>query len=158
MPNRPGSDFETLLDSGEPLLGPLIRGAFRWYQDAVQERLALRGEEPLSLTQFELFARIDRDGTTIAELARRMGITRQSAHQAVRELARTGLVRVEPDPSSARSRLARPTARAAERIRVVREVLREIEDQLAARLGTRTVAQLRQILDADWGTPTTGTG
>jgi DNA-binding MarR family transcriptional regulator len=153
MPDRADTPGHAPPDSGTPLLGPLVRDAYRWYQDAVRDRLARRDEPALSLNQFEFFARIDWDGTTISELARRMNITRQAAHQTLGELVRTGLVQVAPDPSSARSKLVRPTPHAADRIRVVREVLVEIEGQLAARLGRRKLDQLRDILDTDWGHP-----
>ncbi|MEV5716870.1 MarR family winged helix-turn-helix transcriptional regulator [Amycolatopsis mediterranei] len=144
--------FETL-DQDGPLLGPLVRKAYRWYRDGVQSRLALQGDPALSMGQFELFAQVDWDGTSIAELARRMGTTRQSAHQAVRELVQADLLEVGPDPSSARSKLVRPTARAADRLRAARKVLVELEDELAKRLGLDRVEQLREILGADWGTP-----
>jgi DNA-binding MarR family transcriptional regulator len=147
-----GTAFETLVQDG-PLLGPLVRQAYRWYREGVQARLALRVEPALSMGQFEIFAQVEWDGTTIAELARRLGTTRQSAHQAVRELVQADLLEVGPDPSSGRSKLVRPTVRAGDRLRAAHEVLVELEGELAKRLGLDRVEQLREILGSDWGRP-----
>jgi DNA-binding MarR family transcriptional regulator len=145
--------IEAITQSGRPLLGPLIRQAFRWYQDSVTAGLVARGERTLTITQFEIFARVDEDGITIAELARRMGITRQSAHQAVGELVRADLLRVDRDPSSVRNKLVRPTPHAMARLRIVGEVLLDVEEKLAAQLGAGKVEELRQILASEWGAP-----
>lgn len=144
--------FDALAHDG-PLLGLLVRQAFRWYQEGVRARMVMRGEPPLSLMQCELFMHVELDGISIAELARRMGVTRQSAHQAVRELVQAGILNVGPDPSSGRSKLIRPTSDAMDKLRVVREVLAEIDQQLTERLGPRQIERLRAILGSDWGTP-----
>ncbi|GAA1973478.1 hypothetical protein GCM10009754_55470 [Amycolatopsis minnesotensis] len=138
---------------GKPLLGPLLRQAFRWFADATIADLAAKGMPPLSITQMDIFTKLDPGGVTISELARRSGIARQSAHQAVRELVKAGVLRIEPDPSSTRSKLVLPTEAGLERLRVARRSLAEAEEWLADRLGDSVVEQLRAALDADWGPP-----
>ncbi|HEY3683416.1 MAG TPA: MarR family transcriptional regulator [Streptosporangiaceae bacterium] len=143
----------SLSGPGEVLLGPLVRDAFRWYQDAVVAYLKAHGQPALSLAQFEVFGHIDREGTSVSELARRLRIARQSAHQTVRELAAAGLVTVGPHPEFARRTLVRPTPEATARLERVRAGLAGIERQLAERLGSGRVEQLRSLLGADWGDP-----
>jgi DNA-binding MarR family transcriptional regulator len=144
---------DSLSGTDGPLLGPLVRDAFRWYQDAIAAYLKAHGEPTLSLAQFEVFGHIAPEGTSVSELARRLGIARQSAHQAVRELAAAGLVTVGPHPELARRTLVRPTPEAAARLGRVRTALVEIERRLDARLGPGALERLRALLDADWGDP-----
>ncbi|WP_326565889.1 MarR family transcriptional regulator [Amycolatopsis rhabdoformis] len=137
--------------SGEgPLLGPLARRITRWFEDGVLAELAARGEERLTMTQIDIVAKLDAEGITIAELGRRAGVARQSAHQAVGELTRAGLVRVDPDPASARNKLVRPTEAGLARLEVAREVLEDLERKLGDRIGARRLEQLREALDLDW--------
>lgn len=141
---------ETFDGSDTPLIAPLLRQAYRWFSDAVAAGIAERHGQPLSLTQIDIFAKLDVDGTTIAELARRSGIARQSAHQAVGELVKAGLLRVDPDPSSARNKLVRPTTAGLAALRLARTVMADVENELAARIGADNVARLRALLDVDW--------
>lgn len=150
MSDRPGSALVAVDGGAKPLIAPLLRQAYRWFSDAVAARIAARDGEQLSLAQIDLFARLDVGGTTIAELARRCGIARQSAHQAVGELVKAGLLRVDPDPTSARNKLVRPTSAGTARLRLAKAVLAEVEQELVARIGEREVEQLRTLLDQDW--------
>ncbi|MGZ0237224.1 MarR family transcriptional regulator [Streptomyces sp. CPS1] len=59
--------------------------------------------------QASVVALFDEEGTTVSELARRMGVTRRTVHQAVRELAEMGRLDQLPDPASARRRPIRGT-------------------------------------------------
>lgn len=139
---------------GAALIGPLVRHAYRWFQEGVVAALAGRAEDPrLTFSQIELFSYLDRDGTTIAELARRVHVARQSAHQTVGELVRTGIVEVVPHPESARSRLVRPTRRGLARMLAAQAALIDLEEDLVGRLGAERVDLLREILAADWGPP-----
>lgn len=140
-----------LADQGKPLLGMLIKQANRWFADATIAGLEEQGLPPLSITQIEIFAKLDPGGITISELARRSGVARQSAHQAVGELVKAGVLRTEPDPSSTRSKLVMPTEAGLTRLRIARRTLAEAEQRLVDRLGEDVVEQLRAALDADWG-------
>jgi DNA-binding MarR family transcriptional regulator len=150
VPDRPGSALASVDGGDKPLIAQLLRQAYRWFSDAVAAGIAARGVEPLSLTQIDLFAKLDVGGTTVAELARRSGIARQSAHQAVGELVSAGLLRVDPDPSSARNKLVRPTQTGLARLRLAKTVMAEVEQQLVTRIGEREVERLRTLLNIDW--------
>ena len=150
MPARHRPALGTIDGSDKPLIAPLLREALRWFGDAVAAGFAAHDVAPLSLTQIDIFAQLDLDGTTIAELARRCGIARQSAHQAVGELVKAGLLRVDPDPSSARNKLVRPTTEGLRRLRLARAAMTEVEAELVARIGADNVERLRAVLDLDW--------
>ncbi|MER7516515.1 MarR family transcriptional regulator [Streptomyces sp. NPDC126499] len=134
-------------------LPQLLAEAKRWFDDALLASMRAAGEQPVTVGQAAVFAALDEDGTTIAELARRMGVTRQTAHQAVHALIGMGLLEQAPDPASARSRLIRPTTEGARVHRRAQDTLEVIEGVLSDRIGADAVAALRAALTLPLGEP-----
>ncbi len=133
---------------------PQLRGdARRWFEDALLATLEEAGAVPVSPTQVRLFAVLDEEGTTVSELARRMGVTRQTAHQAVHGLVADGLLEKAPDPASARQRLIRRTPEGERAHHRAGVILRRLEEELAARIGRDAVDTLRAALETPWGRP-----
>ncbi|MBD0419031.1 MarR family transcriptional regulator [Streptomyces sp. TRM S81-3] len=131
----------------------LLAGAKRWFDDALTASMRAAGEQPLSSAQGQVFAVLDPDGTTVSELARRLGVTRQTAHQAVHGLLALDLLEQIPDPASARSRLIRITPEGARVHRRAQATLTVIEEALADRIGTDAAAALRTALTLPRGEP-----
>ncbi|SMF36224.1 MarR family winged helix-turn-helix transcriptional regulator [Streptomyces sp. Amel2xC10] len=131
----------------------LLAEAKRWFDEALLASMQAAGEQPLTVGQAAVFAALDEEGTTISGLARRMGVTRQTAHQAVHALIGMGLLEQVPDPASARSRLIRPTAEGARVHRRAQHTLAVIEDVLAERIGAGVVSTLREALAVPMGEP-----
>ncbi|GAB2848541.1 hypothetical protein GCM10027074_14110 [Streptomyces deserti] len=131
----------------------LLAGAKRWFDDALMASMRAAGEQPLTSAQGQVFALLDAEGTTVAELARRLGVTRQTAHQAVHGLLAMGLLEQVPDPSSARSRLIRITPEGARAHRRAQATLALIEEVLAERIGADAAAALRGALTLPRGEP-----
>jgi DNA-binding MarR family transcriptional regulator len=136
-----------------PNLPLLLAGAKRWFDDALTASMRAAGEQPLTSAQGQVFAFLDAEGTTVAELARRLGVTRQTAHQAVRGLLALGLLEQVPDPASARNRLIRITAEGARVHRRAQATLTVIEGALADRIGAEAAAALRHALALPRGEP-----
>ncbi|MEU5955246.1 MarR family winged helix-turn-helix transcriptional regulator [Streptomyces sp. NPDC047525] len=134
-------------------LPQLLGDARRWFEDALLAALEAAGEVHVSPTQAGLFAVLDEQGTTVSELARRMGVTRQTAHQAVHGLVAAGLLEQVPDPSSGRQRLIRRTAEGERTHREAELVLHRLEEVLAERIGPEVTRALRAALEAPWGNP-----
>ncbi|WP_306322769.1 MULTISPECIES: MarR family winged helix-turn-helix transcriptional regulator [unclassified Streptomyces] len=140
---------------GEPRrdLPQLLGEARRWFEDGLLAALEARGVAPITPTQVQLFAMLDADGTTVSELARRMGVTRQTVHQAVRALIEDGLLEQAPDPASARQRLVRRTAAGRRAHDRARRALDGLEARLAERIGEEALGALRAALEESWGEP-----
>ncbi|EPH41316.1 MarR family winged helix-turn-helix transcriptional regulator [Streptomyces aurantiacus] len=134
-------------------LPQLLGDARRWFEEGLLAALQAGGATPVSPTQAQLFAVLDDQGTTVSELARRMGVTRQTAHQAVHGLVALGLLEQVPDPASARQRLIRRTPEGDRAHRQAGVILERLEEQLAERIGRETVDALRATLEAQWGRP-----
>ncbi|MFJ8669769.1 MarR family winged helix-turn-helix transcriptional regulator [Streptomyces sp. NPDC093600] len=134
-------------------LPQLLGDARRWFEEGLLAGLEAAGATPVSPTQVQLFAVLDDQGTTVSELARRMGVTRQTAHQAVHGLVAAGLLEQVPDPASARQRLIRRTPEGERAHRKAGIILDRLEAQLAERIGQKAVDALRVTLETPWGRP-----
>lgn len=89
-----------------------------------------------------------------------MQITKQSVHDLLTHLDERGYIERHPDPSSKRSRIVRLSAKGRGLEREVRSQARQAEDEIAAILGPRQFAHLRDALEAlaprlDAGSPRT---
>ncbi|MFD7455860.1 MULTISPECIES: MarR family winged helix-turn-helix transcriptional regulator [unclassified Streptomyces] len=134
-------------------LPQLLGEARRWFEDALFASMEAAGEQPVTTAQASVFAMLDAEGTTVSELARRIGVTRQTVHQAVHGLIDMGLLEQVPDPGSARRRLIRTTPEGLRVHERAQAVIAVVESALADRIGRSGVEALRQALTADWGEP-----
>ncbi|GAA4077647.1 MarR family winged helix-turn-helix transcriptional regulator [Streptomyces sp. NPDC048491] len=141
------------MESTRRSLPQLLTDARRWFEDGLLSAMEATGATPVSPTQAQLFAVLDDHGTTVSELARRTGVTRQTAHQAVHGLVNAGLLVQLPDPGSARRRLIRRTAEGERAHRQATAILDRLEGQLAERIGKGAADALRAALEAPWGEP-----
>jgi DNA-binding MarR family transcriptional regulator len=107
-----------------------------------------RGFADVTLTDTNLLANLDTDGCTITDLARRAGVTRQSASQQVAALVRAGYVETCPSPIDRRAVVVVQTDQGRALLTTALEVVADLEAQYAAVLGARRHTQLHHALDA----------
>jgi DNA-binding MarR family transcriptional regulator len=136
------------------LPGRLLAAA-AWFDTALSARMAAAGWPLLSRSQSLVFVNIDDEGTRPAELARRLGITRQSMQEVVTKLRDHELVTVDVDPVDGRATIVRLSARAHLLGRDAAIINAELERELADRIGDSAVSSLRDALGRDWGHPPT---
>ena len=122
-------------------LAHLLLTAGRSLDARVREELAARGWPRLSGAQSLVFAYLDADGTPPAELARRLGTSRQAAQDLVAGLARLDLLETVAVPARRVGRLVRLTATG----RALAVDARAVFGALEAGLGGRA-ADLRRLL------------
>jgi DNA-binding MarR family transcriptional regulator len=100
----------------------------------------------LTIRQFGLLTQLDLEPElTMSELARQLGVTRQSLHEMVGELEAAGYLRRAPGATGRTRRLAL-TPRATRLLTRVREPLRRAEEEFLRGLGPAEVEQLRRLL------------
>ena len=136
-----------------PSMPAQLLGAAEWFNDALIARMEQAGWPLLSRSQSLLFVRIDDHGTRPAELARRLGITRQSMQELLAKLRDHGLVTVDVDPTDGRATIVRLAPRAQLFGRDAAMISASIEAELVVRIGDDAVAALRAALASDWGNP-----
>jgi DNA-binding MarR family transcriptional regulator len=124
-----------------------------WFNESLVAELHRRGWPNLNRSQALTFASLDLGGTSPAELARRVGISRQSMQTLVGELAAHGLVEVVDHPTDGRAKLVRLTRLGRRLTGDAIAVLDGLDAELARRIGGDDVDRLRTALAADWGPP-----
>jgi len=133
------------------LLVAQLLNRFMWFDGALQRNLEKRGWGGVrrleSMTMIYVHAGIRRP----SELARLIGVTRQSMNTALRELEDKKLVRLQPDPEDKRCKIVEFDPAGAAMRHEALNVIEELEALLDERLGEGTADRLAGILDADWG-------
>jgi DNA-binding MarR family transcriptional regulator len=133
----------------DPNLAYLLGSGLRWVEAGSRLQLdELKGIPELTLTQWMLMANLDRDGTSISEVARRLGVSRQAAHQAIGELSKLNLLEVIPDATDKRAKLAQLSARGRKMDDAVVQGIWAIEEGLKERIGSKNSEALRVALEA----------
>lgn len=126
--------------------GLLLYIPYRWLENRVFDALRDAGYGDITTAQMKIVQRIGPDGTRLTDLAEQAQVTKQTAGFLVDQLEKAGWVERAPDPTDGRARLVRISTRAQEALPVAASAVAEAEAEWAAHLGTRQMAQLRQIL------------
>jgi DNA-binding MarR family transcriptional regulator len=138
-------------------MAALLLRAFRWFEDGLLAKLAAAGWPDITRRHSTLFGHLDAAGTRPAELARRIGVSRQAIHETIAELQEFGLVELIDDPDHGRAKIVVLTDRGRENVRAAYRAFGELEDELGQRIGRGRVANLRMTLERQWG-PVPGVG
>ena len=124
-----------------PLALLLLRSS-RWFDRQLLDRLQREGWPALSPAQSLVFAYLDPDGTPPAELARRLGHTRQATSQLVAGLVRLDLLALRPNPGRRGGLLVTMTDRGQAMSIDAGRILQTLE----AGLGRASADELRRLL------------
>lgn len=133
-------------DADLPLIA-LLQRSVRWFSDELLERLDAAGVDPITPAHTTVLAHLGSDTSlSIAELARRAGVTRQTMHRAVTQLVDEGLLTSTPGPGFPRSTLIGVTDAGSRRRVIALGILHDLEQVLCDRLGPDALTQLRESL------------
>ena len=127
--------------------------AFRVLIDELHAELARQGHPDTRPMHGFVFQAIGPDGTTAAELGRRLGISKQAAGKAVGSLERLGYLERGPDPRDARRKVVRLTDRAVDVLERSARIFDDLRARWAEILGAERLrameADLRQVTPPD---------
>lgn len=139
-------DLEALERLKRESVGQLLFKCARLLNERALARVNRDESQPvLRPAHTNLFPHIDFEGVRLTELARRLGVTKQAVSQLVAELEELGVVELVPDPTDGRAKLVRFTPKGAQAIEHGLSVLRELECELEAQIGS---ARMRALHDA----------
>ncbi|MDX6377336.1 MAG: hypothetical protein QOE98_1639, partial [Gaiellaceae bacterium] len=105
-----------------------------------------RGYDGFQPSFTALLAHIDTEGTTISDLARRTGTSRQAVSQLVQSIEDAGLVARHANPADGRSVVVRHTEAGRQILLDALDVMAAIEEDYAATLGDDDLAALKGLL------------
>jgi DNA-binding MarR family transcriptional regulator len=135
---RPGSPGFEL-----PLL--LLHG-FRVLIDELHAELARQGHPDMRPMHGFVFQAIGPGGTTAAQLARRLGVSKQAAGKTIERLEALGYAQRAGDSADRRRKLTRLTPRGVAALTLAAEIFGDIRDRWARTLGDDRAADLEASL------------
>ena len=145
------TESESLRIWRDQTLYRLLLRATRAETTTTIDRLQARGYLDVSLTDSNLLANLDTEGTTISALARRAGVSRQAASQQVAALERSGYVERLTSPTDARASVIIQSKRGTQLLNDALDIVEQLESSYADHLGDaglrRLKRQLQQLLD-----------
>jgi len=128
-------------------VGFLLAKASQRWNELLGERFAAHGYAEVRPAYGSILVPLfQEDGLRLGELARRARLAKQTMTTMVRLLERDALVERERDPADGRASLIRLTSRAKRFRPVAEEVLRDLDEQLAARVDPNQRAALKAAL------------
>jgi DNA-binding MarR family transcriptional regulator len=126
---------------------------FRVLIDELHEQLAREGHRDVRPMHGFVLQAIGRDGTTAAELGRRLGTSKQAAAKTIDGLERLGYVERTSDPDDARRKIVRLTDRGGDCLVRSARIFDELRSRWAATLGDGRLraleADLRKVTPTD---------
>lgn len=128
--------------AAEPHIGVLLDAV----AEAVRARFAAEDGSGLRQSHYRLLSRVPADGTTITDLAARLGMTKQAGGQFVGFLVGTGHLRVEPDPADRRVRMVRRTPLGVSAVAEATARFLRLEREWAQRVGPSRYTAMREVL------------
>ncbi len=134
-----------------------------WFADEIMRGIKRSPWPYITPAQSRLLARMGGKSTSMAELGRRLAISRQAVHKTVNELVKLGILEVSDDPDRGNAKLVSHTEAGRQINRAGVDLIRKAERKLADQIGEQAVAQLKTLLAQGWdnedqGNPRAGLG
>lgn len=132
-------------------LAQLVIKANQWVNQSLINILEIDEYTNLNNSHLLLLAQLNGAETYSSELAKRVGVSRQAVYRTLRELRSMGIVELHDVPGKGKRKLISFTPRGRKLIKKAVDALHEIEYHLGEQIGEDAVAQLRKVLDQQWG-------
>ena len=137
------------------LIGALLRVPAQAIHRRIINELNAAGFEELRLPHMAVLQFPGPDGVRPGMLAERAGMSKQAMNQLLRSLEALGYLARSAAPGEGRARIVRLTKRGRAAYAKIHEILRGIEHEWIAELGSRRFAQLKELLLRVWESPLT---
>lgn len=131
-------------------LGQLLLRGFYWVDNGLQKGLQERGWPEISHAQSMLIIAVGEGINKPTAIATHLGVSRQAVHQTLKDLENLGIVHLLPNPQDKRSKIVELGDLSIPIMLDAKEILMELENKLAKRIGKKNVKVLREALEADW--------
>ena len=132
-------------------LKQLLLARSDWFAREIMSGVRRSEYAYITPAQSRLLATMAGKPTSMAELARRLAISRQAVHKTVAELARRGILEIRDDPERRNAKLIVYTERGRQVNRVGAAIIDRLEDRIASRIGRERLETLKTLLAEDWG-------
>jgi DNA-binding MarR family transcriptional regulator len=123
-----------------------LAGAFRALVDSLHERLAERGHPYARPVHGFALQAIGPEGAKIADVGRRLGVSKQAAAKTIASLERLGYAQSRPHPRDGRASQVVRTARGENFLALSAEIFGDLRAEWAERIGAERLAALEADL------------
>ena len=144
---------DSTIKTEDMLIGALLRVPAQAIHRRLIRELAAAGFDGLSIPHMAVLQYPGPDGVRPGALAERAGMSKQAMNQLLRSLEKFGYVVRADVPEDGGARVVRYTKRGRAVDSKMIDVLRDIEREWSAELGSRRFAQLKDLLASVWESP-----
>jgi DNA-binding MarR family transcriptional regulator len=134
----------------DPNLKQLLIDRSDWFAREIMKAVKRSEHAYITPAQSRLLAHMGGKPMNMADLARRLAISRQAVHKTVSELVRQGILAVSDDPQRGNSKLVRYTDKGRLLNRAGAQIIERIEAEIATRLGDKRLLELKRLLAQAW--------
>jgi DNA-binding MarR family transcriptional regulator len=134
----------------------LLFDAYYWFDESLQRSMQAQNIPTLSRSQSMVMICLGEGIRRPSTLARKLRVSRQAMQKTLADLEAKGYLRLVPDPEDRRAKYVRLSRTGKQRQSNARDSLRKLEAELRDRVGSGTVDDLTQALQASWGEPSSG--
>ena len=143
------------IETRDMRIGALLRVPAQAIQRRIIKGLNAAGFEELRVPHMAVLQYPGPDGVRPGMLAERAGMSKQAMNQLLRSLEHLGYIVRSDAPDEGRARIIRLTKRGRGAYSRISDILRDIEREWSAELGTERFAQLKELLFRVWESPLT---
>ncbi len=151
----PSSPKSSPVKTTDLLIGALLRVPAQAIHRRIIQALNAAGFDELRLPHIAVLQFPGPDGVRPGTLAERAGMSKQAMNQLLRSLESLGYIVRSDAPDEGRARIIRFTKRGHAAYSKIYDILRDIEREWSAELGSRQFAQLKALLSRVWESPLT---
>ena len=137
----------------EMLIGALLRVPAQVIQHRIISELNAAGFDGLSMAHMPVLQYPGPDGVRPGTLAERGGMSKQAMNRLLGTLEDLGYVARSDSPAEGRARIVRFTKRGHAAYAKILDILRNIEQEWSAALGSRDFNELKKLLLRVWNSP-----
>ena len=128
----------------------LLLEGFIWFDQQLQEHLSAHDMPTVNRTESMIMLLAGAGLVRPTELAKKLGLARQTINSAIRSLEQKQLIELAQDPADRRCRVIQP-AKAGERVYVeATNALQGAEEKLIKTIGQEKIKMLQQTLGECW--------
>lgn len=139
----------------EMLIGALLRVPAQAIHRRIIQELNAAGFDELRVPHMPVLQFPGPDGARPGVLAERAGMSKQAMNQLLRSLEGLGYLARSDAPDKGRARIVRLTRRGRAAYAKIHEILRDIEREWRAELGSEDFTRLKELLLQVWESPLT---
>jgi DNA-binding MarR family transcriptional regulator len=148
--SRSSSPTSALVNTRDMLIGALLRVPAQAIHRRIIHELNAAGFKELRLPHMAVLQFPGPDGVRPSTLAERAGMSKQAMNQLLRSLEDLGYLVRSDARDEGRARIIRFTKRGRAAYSKIHDILRDIEREWSAELGSSRLAQLKELLCQVW--------